>query len=55
MPFLVAVLLVISVLQERERNHIKFLQMLIRNRRKKIKEETKKKKKNKPEQTPLAT
>lgn len=46
MPFLVAVVLVISVLQERERNHIQFLQMLIRNTGKKIKEETKKKKKS---------
>lgn len=44
MPFLIAVLIIISVLQKRERNHIKFLQMLICNRRKKIKEDTKKKK-----------
>lgn len=53
MPFLVAVLIIISVLQKRERNHIKFLQMLICNRRKKIKEDTKKKKS--AEQTPLTT
>lgn len=45
MPFLVSVLIIISVLQKRERNHIKFLEMLICNRRKKIKEDTKKKKK----------
>lgn len=43
MPFLIAVLIIISVLQKRERNHIKFLQMIICNRRKKIKEYTKKK------------
>lgn len=56
MPFLVAVLIVIPVLQKRERNHIKFLQMLIWNRREKIKRKLKKKIKfTKAGQTPLAT